>query len=233
MKRFVLLFTLVLVLVGAASAQLSEEGTAKGNAVLASAKTLCFSSDSGVLYRGDKPPAYADRYMTSIAAIPVAAIAGAPAVAYARDCKTADLVLRVVVDTDQPATVDFKVISADSDAVVWEEKREIFDLDSDLFHMALKFNRAVREIKPPVPMTVSWAASHGLENEVETKEEFCEAPNSERTDGGTAKENNAYCSSPYLYWEDAVKSHDPWVDAAKTYHAGSFGIGAATGKASH
>ena len=53
--------------------------------------------------------------------------------------------------------------------------------------------------------TVKWARTHGLKADVKTKEEFC-AAGAERESEGTTEQEEAYCASPLLYWEDFIKA---------------------------
>jgi DnaJ domain len=59
--------------------------------------------------------------------------------------------------------------------------------------------------KETAPVTVLWARAHGLKTDVTTKEEFC-AAGAKRESEGTTEEEEGYCSSPLLYWEDFVKT---------------------------
>jgi hypothetical protein len=76
---------------------------------------------------------------------------------------------------------------------------------SDIVEPAATAAQRIPKQQGNVPVTVTWARTHGLKAEVKTKDDFC-AADTKRESDGTTEEEAGYCASPLLYWEDFVKT---------------------------
>lgn len=160
MKRFVLLFVSVLVLVGAASAQQAipvvPGGFVPVNGILSLSKTACFSLESRISKGAEQDVLDAAMEVKTggpydWAGVDAVDLSSASEFsktmeAYKRGCAKADLILRIDLDL-QLQTVRLRVYYADTGAIVWDDNRSISEERSDLMHMARRFNSAALAAK--------------------------------------------------------------------------------------